>query len=208
MYPFEILSEEKKRLELFVDKRPRMEKKMKVSKIKKGSKFSRHSFGTVTNLDSSRVELRNEAGYTWHVTNDVIENEFEFSDIENEIKKITATEMAQLIVDNPFIVMTVNFNKKIDEKALEAKILDLYPNKGGKILSESVFKAKVKESLSNLTKGEERTLVGYHKSRIDVNGRFAFTDMEIESGEKHNLRLVDPRALNWVVVMGVKYVLK
>lgn len=179
---------------------------MKVKNLKAGSKFSRHSFGEIVNIEASTVTVVNEQGYKWSVTHDVVEKEFDFSDYVSETKKVSQTELSEILLENRATVMTVNFNKKVDEKAIVDKILELYPNKSGKLLSESAFKEKVKESISELTRGEERTMIGYHRGSIDNNGRLSFTDMEVK--DEHNRRLVDPRTLNYIIVRGVKYIAK
>ena len=58
-------------------------------------------------------------------------------------KTVNKTEAAQIFLANPGIALTVNFNTKVDEKAVKTSLYDLYPNKGGKFASEADFKKKI-----------------------------------------------------------------
>ena len=76
-------------------------------------------------------------------------------------------------------------------------------------MSEDAFKKAVSKAID--LKGEERTMVGRHYGTQDANGRVSFVDMEVEtkaSGYDARMRLVDPRTLNYLIVGGVKYVVK
>jgi hypothetical protein len=90
----------------------------------------------------------------------------------------------------------------------------LYPNKGGKILSQADFEKAVKKNLADALTGEERTMVGRHYGRTDEFGRIKFIDMEAPGGydeakdSDSRQRLVDPRTINWAILRGVKYEVK
>lgn len=179
---------------------------MKYENIKKGMKFSRHSFGEVLDIVFSGIIVKNEQGVSWTVTKDIVENEFNFSDVFEKVEEKNQTDLAKILLDNKYTIMTVNFNKKVDKKDVELKILELYPNKGGQLLSESSFKEKVKEAMDHLMNGEERTCIGYHRGTTDTGGRVYFQDMTIE--ESNKTRLVNPLTVNYITIKNVKYVLK
>lgn len=176
-----------------------------INKIRVGSKFSRHSFGEVLAIERDGIRIQNKNGLNWLISENIVENEFKFADVVDTEQSVNATDIAEKFINNKYIVMTVNFNKKIDSKQLESKILELYPNKNGILLSEQAFKTKVREHLSDLIRGEERTIVGYHKGHTDINGRMFFIDMEAGDNQ---VRLVDPRTINWLVLDGVKYIVQ
>lgn len=184
----------------------KLEQKMKFKKIKIGSKFSRHAFGEVVGIKNDIIDIKNQSGQVWSVSANVIEAEFDFAEIFIDELKLTSTELAEVFKNNSNVIMTVSFNKKLDEKTLEQKILDLYPNKKGKLLSENEFVESVKNCITNTLHGEERIMIGYHKGNIDILGRMQFFDMEIKEGA--TLRLVDPRTINYIILRNVKYVLK
>ena len=88
----------------------------------------------------------------------------------------------------------------------------LYPNKGGKILSEAEFKKKIASAVSDALVGEERTMVGRHYGSQDEFGRIRFIDMEEKKDDTKDYdtrqRLVDPRTICWLILRGVKYKVK
>ena len=107
--------------------------------------------------------------------------------------------------------MTVNFNKKIDKKEYIEKIVNLYPNKNGKLKSKAQYEADITSVTNDLLLGEERTMIGRHFGTYKSE-RIVFIDMELENDASKDydtrIRLVDPRTLNWIVVDGMKYILK
>lgn len=183
-------------------------------KLKVGDVFSRHSFGRVIGFQDNPaggdklVQVENESGMKWCVSRDVLEKEFTTNSQFASEKKVSATELASLFLNAKFTALTVNFNKKVETKEITKKLLALYPNKGGKsgLISKDDFKKLVKQEVDSLLVGEERTMSGYHKGAVDVNGRVHFVDLEAGTG--YNMRLVDPRTINWVIYNGVKYLLK
>lgn len=116
-------------------------------------------------------------------------------------KTISRTELIEVFNKNSGVVMTVNFNKKVDvEKAKK----DLITAINGSKLSE--IKDAVSKTINSVAEGEERTMVGYHNGEYNDFGRMEFHDMHVTQG--YNGRQVDPRTLNWMIVKGVKYIAK
>jgi hypothetical protein len=104
----------------------------------------------------------------------------------------------------------VNFNTQIKEKDALDAMAAIYPNKGGKMLSEADYKKKAKEILASVIVGKERTMVGRHYGSVNEFGRVSFIDMEIEKDTTKadydsRTRQVDPRTINWMIIRGVKY---
>jgi hypothetical protein len=167
--------------------------------IKKGDKWSRFSYGEITDINGEDVQLKNEHGQQWWISKALLENEFSFASSIEETKRINQTELSSLVIGNPGVVMTVNFNKKVDEKDVAEIILEARPATlvGAKKLAKDILK------------GEERTIVGRHVNSIDEMGRLQFIDMELErdTSKEYDTRLrkVDPRTINWVIFKNVKY---
>lgn len=173
------------------------------SKIKPGTKFSRSSYGTIVGTTRDSVEVKNEEGLQWSVGRAIFEAEFHVPDQFTEIKEVTRTDMAELIINNPRIVMSVRFRKQPEKKTLVdvvKKMLD-DAEAGGKRPSDR----KLSSMLGDATAGEERIMIGRHHGHQDEFGRLQFTDMEATG---HNLRTIDTRTVEEAIFGGVKYVLK
>ena len=172
--------------------------------IKKGTKFSRISYGTIVSTRRGEITVRNEAGNEWTITPELVAAEFYTPDQYLDVQELSRTEMVKAIVGNPHIVMTVNFNKQADAKDLREAVTELLDDeKAGRTRPGP---RKLANFLKTATTGQERTLVGRHYGKTDEFGRIQFTDMEVEQG--HNLRQVDPRTVQWAVFGNVKHVLK
>lgn len=79
--------------------------------------------------------------------------------------------------------------------------MDAYEGSTPKTIEVAIKKA-VKKGIE----GEERILTGYHNGSQDSFGRVNVIDMDIITG--HNMRLADPRSLNWLILKGTKYIVK
>lgn len=171
--------------------------------------FSRHSFGKILNISKSDVEVENLDGVKWKVGKDIFENEFNVSGQFTSEKSVSKTELIENLTKNSYTIMSVTFNKQVKESEVKKKLHALYPNKGA-IISESDFKAKCNEILTEVLSGESRTIIGYHRGTTDSSGRLYFFDMETLSDEvkQPEFRLVDPRGLTEVIVKNEKFVLK
>lgn len=188
------------------------EKKSDVNKITKGDHYSRLSYGIVTRAITNGFEIANEEGNRWSISEEIIENEFYFhNQVATEVK-ITRTELAEIFINHPRMIMTANYHKQVKEKDINEGYFKLYANKGGIIISESEYQEKVKKLTKVALKGEERTIVGRHEGSLDDFGRMHFTDVEADWDKTKDYdtrhRLVDPRTLNWVIVGNVQYSIK
>lgn len=184
------------------------------SKVKKGSKLSETQFYTVTEVRHGEVDVVNDLGEEITLYESYIEALLVSADQFSETKQMSRTDVINLFVASTNVACTVNFNKKVDEKEVQKALEALYPNKGGKILSEADFKKAIKANLTDALEGKERTMVGRHYGRTDEFGRIKFIDMDVTGGYDEikdydtRTRLVDPRTINWVILRGVKYEVK
>lgn len=181
--------------------------KCDVSQLKPGTRWSRHSYGTVVGVDTinQAVMIRNEAGDEWSIDAALVQAEFYTADQFEKVEELTRTQMVELILGNPRIVMTINFNKKADPKDLKDYVATLLEEvkKGGKVPGPRKLSGELKKA----TAGAERTMVGRHSGTTDDFGRLNFTDVE-NLASNGGLRQVDPRTVNWCIIAGVKYILK
>lgn len=157
-------------------------------KIKPGDVFSRHSFGKIEGRNGAdSFIVRNEEGFSWTVSENVLAKEFSVASQGDEQHTLTRTDVIEEVMRAPFTAMTVTFRKQVDPadvaEALAAGRGDLGPRQ---------WRAKVNEALA----GEERTMVGYHKGVYDEHRRLRFTEVGV--GE----RLIDPRTIERVTVNG------
>ena len=162
--------------------------------VKVGCVFSRHSFGTVTNIVGERLMLRNSDGYEWAIDQNILEQEFSFAEQFDNEEEVSRTQVIELLTEHPRTAMTVQFNKKAKHADVAKEL------KAGKPadMTDRAWSNKVKK----LMDGEERTMVGHHFGRFDEHRRLHFT----EAGKGG--RLVDPRTINSLIVARMRYVVK
>lgn len=182
-----------------------------------GQVWSRHSFGTVTGVSPTAIRVMNEFGREWEVDPKLFADEFSAvgTTTTGQVVKLTQTELSTKFAELPRQAVTVNFNKKLDEKELIKQVQALSG------LTKPVFDKKVKELLSDGVRGEERTMMGYHYGGTDAFGRIHFTEIAPDKNGKQTMlkpadgktydarhRLVDPRTVNWFIAEGVRYEVK
>ena len=184
----------------------------KFKDLKPGSKLSESQYYSVVKVAGDKVQLENDHQEMIVVDKSYVEKCLTSGDQFERIQNITKTEAANLLLANPYVVMTVNFNKQVKEADVKKQMHELYPNKGGKILSEADFKKNVNTILKSALEGTERSMVGRHWGELNELGRVNFCDMEAtkEVGKAHDSRQrqVDPRSINWMIIKGTKYVVK
>lgn len=123
----------------------------------------------------------------------------------------TKTELAEIAIKSSRIAMTIAFYKQDKDKTKKAFMAE----KAAKIAEiQNARVSEVESLLSNLIDnpilsyipGELRIMKGVHYGDIDDLGRIQFSDMEIAQG--HNMRQVDPRTIEYIIVNNIKYTLK
>lgn len=184
------------------------------NKLTNKSKLSETQYYTVEKVQGNKVQLKNDLGENIVVDKNYVEKCLTASDQFTSTKTMSRTDLINLFLSSSNVALTVNYNKKVDEKDVKKQIVDLYPNKGGKFMSQAEFEKAVAASLKSVITGEERTMVGRHYGRTDEFGRIKFIDMEATGGydetkdSDSRQRLVDPRTMNWLILKGVKYIAK
>ncbi len=182
------------------------------SKLKPSTKLSETQYYTVEKITGNKVQLRNDSGELITVDNRYAEACLVSAEEFSSEKVMSRTDLTNLFLASSNVALTVNYNKQVDEKEVKKSLHNLYPNKGGKILSEADFKQKVNQLLETALEGEERTMVGRHYGSQDEFGRVRFIDMEQTKDASKDYdtrqRLVDTRTINWLILRGVKYSVK
>lgn len=175
------------------------------NKLQTKQVLSETQFYIVEKIVGDKVQLGTESGKSVVLDKGYVEVLLTSADQYETTEKITRTELAELLVKNPNVAMTVNFNKKVDEKEVLKEMLDVHRNTAPKDV-EKQFKLAVKKALE----GEERTAVGRHNGHINQFGRLDFIDMGKEkksssAGYDGRQIQVDPRTINWLILRGVRY---
>ena len=182
---------------------------MDFKQLTKGEVLSESQYYTVEKIAGNRVQLVNDHGENIVVDENYVNNCLSSASQFSETKKVTKTELAEIVVSNARQSMTVCYNKQVQQKDVLAEISNIYGELGIG-MTQKDFDKKIKAALN--LKGEERVMVGRHYGNVDVNGRIQFIDMNIKrDGSKDydtRQRLVDPRTVNYVIVGNVKYELK
>ena len=183
----------------------------KFAKARKDDYWSRMSYGKVIERNTEHLVIRNDDGYEWAIGYDVVEQELSFHNQYEEEVALTWTELRDKFKKSTRSIITVNFNKKINEKEYIEKLVNLYPNNNGKLKSKKQYESDIKDATKSLLAGEERTMIGRHYGRYKSE-RILFIDMELENDASKDydtrIRLVDPRTLNWMICDNVRYIRK
>lgn len=182
--------------------------------LQPGEKLARLSYLTVMSVKPGKngpvgVTVMNEQGFSWDIDAHVLDAECTSAVQFESTEKVSQTEMIERMLDAGHNVFTANYNKKPDAEAAATKMKNLYPNKGIKgvgIASRAEYDGAVDNIIKEILAGEERTITA-HIISIDRNrGRVTVVDMN--APKNNNVRQVDPRTLNWLIIGNIKYVLK
>lgn len=180
--------------------------------LKEKEKLSETQYYSVVKIAGEKVQLVNDFGENIVVDSKYVDKCLTSASQFERTEAITRTEMAAMFIANAYVVLTVSFNKQVDEKIAKGQLYELYPNKGGKILSEAEYKKNVDTIIKSVISGEERIMVGRHFGELNEFGRVQFVDMEIgrdmEKTYDTRLRQVDPRTINFLILRGTKYSIK
>lgn len=180
---------------------------IKYNKIKQNEIFSEHQFYKVVKIEPNSLTLKPDSGDEITVDRGYAETFLTSGEQFSTEQTINKTEAAALFVANPYVALTVCFNKLVKAADIEKEIFDAYETSTPKEFTDAV-KAAVKRSLS----GEVRVMNGFHYGKMDELGRIQFIDMKLERDLRKDYdtrqRLVDPRTINYIILRDVKYIVK
>ena len=178
--------------------------------LQPGNILGESQYYVVEKIAGDRVQLKTDAGSVV-VDKGYVEKYLNSAEQFTTEEKITKTQIADILINNPRIVMTVAFykqDKPKTKKAFEAekqtKIEEIKSAPIGKV--ESLLNDLIENPILTYIPGELRIMKGRHYGEIDELGRIQFVDMEI--ADKNNMRQVDPRTVQWIIVGDKKYTLK
>jgi hypothetical protein len=175
-----------------------IEDRTDVSQIEIGDRFSETQYYQCINRDRDRIQVRNERGYEFWISSDIVREGLFSADQFTDEQKMTRTELVEILEGAKDTIFTVNFHKQIKTADVSKRI----KQKAGQKILSSKSAALAKDLLA----GEERTLIGY---LVDVEPKMGRSQViDLEATGDHRLRLVDHRTLNWIIIRNVKYVLK
>lgn len=160
-----------------------------------GDFLSEIQYYRVKRKDRNGALLTNERGLDIKVSPTIIEEGMFSAQQAQEEIAITRTEMIAILKDAGETVFTVNFHKQPKAKDLMA------------IFNDPSKQVKTQVAMTNLIKGEERTMIGYLRG-LDANGTGRFSVKDLEDTKNDYPKQVDPRTLNWIILRNIKYVLK
>lgn len=178
------------------------------NKLQPKQVLSETQFYLVEKIVGDKVQLSTEIGKPIVVDKGYVETLLVSADQYSKTEKVTRTDLTEVFFANPYIAMTVNFNKQVKEADVATEIQQAYENSTPK-----EFTSRMKKALKKGLNGEERTMAGRHYGSKDEYGRVRFINMGVDRDESKKdydtrQRLVDPRTLNWLILKGVKYEVK
>lgn len=188
-----------------------MKKRCRHSDIVTGEYLSETQYYRVMDKQSQGVDVMNARGYQFHIASPILEEGCLAAGQFTKEMKISKTECIKKMLDAKGDIFTVNFNK---QPSADSHGIVL----GKATISDLTDPAKLKKLSKELEKGEERTLIGHLVDVEPLLGRSKVIDLEehfknIERKQKKEaevpvLKQVDHRHINWLILNGVKYVVK
>jgi hypothetical protein len=189
---------------------------MKIESLKKGSILSETSFFIVDKVEKDKIIVKDENGNSINISKTYAERVLNGADYFEEEVKLPKTQLADILINNPRVVMTVAFykqNKEKTKKAFEAEKLAKIKEiqEASLATAPKLLSDLIENPISKVIPGELRVMKGRHYGTIDDLGRVHFIDMEVEKTDgAHDprMRQVDPRTIEYIIVFGKKYSLK
>ena len=123
-----------------------------------------------------------------------METEMNSAMIFDSEQKVTRTEVLEKISGAGESVMTVNFNKKVDEAHIKS------------ILDSSDKKADLKKLSKQIITGKEVDMTCYVLKSENGLGRSSVIDLN--APHKQNFRQIDHRTVNSLILKNIKYTVK
>lgn len=128
-------------------------------------------------------------------------------DTSKKDKKVTMTELASLVLNNPNVTIEVSFQKMLKEKEIYEKISEFYIT-----TTQANYKKELTKLSKDIYNGVERIATGVHHNKDDKFGRLYFTETTVEKDETLNsdnrMILISLNHVNWALINGVKYTVK
>lgn len=185
-----------------------MTKRLDVQKLRVGEWLFEVQYYEVIKIkeDTGDVVLRNNRGYNFEVTPEVVEEGMiSATQFESE-QDVTRTELIDILERAGATIFTVCFFKQPKEKDVLDETLAVLRQEVGQVDLPTLEK-HVKQAIKRSIHGEERIIVGHLIQSEPKMGRSQVVDLSVPHTE-HSIRLVDHRSLQWMILRGVKYVVR
>lgn len=190
---------------------------MNIKDLKVGSILSETSFFKVTRVDADGIGVIDDNGTPLNIGKGYAESILSSAELFSSEEKKTMTELADILINNPRVAMTVAFFKKDTaktQKAYKAEVAAAIAEVQSAPVSkvEGLLTKLIENPISKVIPGELRIMKGRHYGHVDDLGRVHFVDMELDKGTNPEsdarMRQIDPRTVQYIIVGGVKYSLK
>lgn len=173
--------------------------KVKVSDLSPGDKLSRLAYYEVVKTNNDCAIVKNENDFKFQISNGIVENEMYSANQVKLTKKVSRTQLVEILEKAGDTVFTVTFYKQPTEKRI-CELLKSFD-------FTNATKADRKTLAKNFLHGEYRTLIGYLVHTEPKTGRSQVVDLEIPKGT-YNRRLIDHRTLESIIIKNTKYIVK
>ena len=186
----------------------------KLKSLKVNSVLSENSYFKVLSINKDNVTVIDTNGIKSNISNDYVEQILDSADYFTKEEKKTKTELADILLNNPRVAMTVTFykqdkpkTKKAYDAEKSAKAQEIASAQFGRI--QGLIENLIDNPILTYVPGELRVIKGYHQGKLDDLGRVHFLDMELPgTNTASNMRQIDPRTIQTLIVNEVKYSLK
>lgn len=174
----------------------------KSADLKPGDRLSYKQYFVVDSLTRTDILATDDFGANIRISRNIADEAMFSADQYDEEERVSRTELVEKLEAAGDTIFTVCFRKQVKPKEAAQGVAEAVEGASIKDVQKAIEKA-MKSALS----GEERVLVGHLVSTEPKMGRSTVVDLEIPQG-KHRLRLVDHRTVEWLILRGVKYVVK
>lgn len=186
----------------------------KLKSLKVGSILSENSYFKILAVNSNNITVQDINGVKSNIGNDYVEQVLDVADYFTTEEKKTKTELADLLINNPRVAMTVAFYKQDTPKTAkaykaekDAKINQIINASLGN--TQKLLEELVDNPILKYVPGALRVIKGFHRSSdVDELGRITFIDMELDGEIDSRKRLIDTRTIQSIIFNNVKYNLK
>lgn len=172
--------------------------------IQVGEYLSEVQYYKVLQKTDKQLTVVNVRGTKIDVTSDVVEEGMYSASQYTEEKHVTRTELGKILEGAGDAIFTVCFHKKAKTKEVTEQLLDLIDN--ADLSDPKAFQKQLRTAVKEALEGKQRVLIGHLLQSEPKMGRSQVRDLE--APPPNNIRLVDHRTLEWLILKNVKYSLK
>jgi hypothetical protein len=142
-------------------------------------------------VESNKSEIK--------LSRDIMEYEMFSGMISDKEEKITRTQIAEKLIEAKDTVLTVTFNKKVDDKHVMELLATV-------TASDQKNADKLKKVAKDMTTGKEMEMTCHLVSTEGKLGRLNCLDLNVPA--PMNFRMIDLRTVHSLTLKNVKYILK